>query len=192
MKYLVIHHTAVSRKDLLSQLISVNKYHQQKWNMLSGLGWYVGYNYFIDTNGSKTYCRAIGEETVAVKGHNFDSIHICLAGNFNKELPLGVQVETLRKLLTDIESRFKDLTIKFHSAFSDTNCPGVLFTKEYLETVVLKTVILKNDIKTSDHEIEKEKQIIEISKKLSLLERLLFELRKLLKRFPRGAVKHNK
>lgn len=48
-----------------------------------GLPWYGGYNFFVDRNGAVTQFRALGEETAAQIGYNFDgvAVSVCLAGN---------------------------------------------------------------------------------------------------------------
>ena len=88
----------------------VDKAHRDRFNMLSSLNQWGGYNFFIDRTGYVTQFRAIGEETAAQKGHNFDTISICLAGNFSKsastgmlvDIPPSVQTVSLRNLVIGI------------------------------------------------------------------------------------------
>lgn len=171
MEKLFIHHSAVSRNDVSSQLLPINKYHQQKWNMKSKLGFFVGYNFLIDCNGIAHNTRQIGEETIAQVGYNFNSISICLAGDFGKELPTDSQILSLRQLIKDIRASYKDIQIVFHRDFADTLCPGSLFTKEYLNTVILQT-----QYSISDADVEKNQKIKELSSKISMLQKILFEL----------------
>ena len=60
----------------------------------STLGYHVGYNFVISPDGMVIQCRAIGEETCAQKGHNFDTISICILGNFTKQSN-GLPVDTM-------------------------------------------------------------------------------------------------
>lgn len=62
----------------------VDAIHKERYEMQSTLGRWGGYNFYIGRDGSVTQFRAIGEETAAQRGHNFDTISICLAGNFSK------------------------------------------------------------------------------------------------------------
>jgi len=79
----------------------IDNAHKERWGMKSSLGYFGGYNFFIDKNGKYTQFRAIGEETMAQVGHNFDSVSICLAGNFTKgvDTPTPAQIETLKFIM---------------------------------------------------------------------------------------------
>ena len=134
VRYIAIHHTEVSRSQRFCQLYSVNEFHRTRFDRRSTLGWYVGYNWFVDADGTLTQCRVAGEETAAQLWHNFDTESICLAGNFNRELPTPAQILTLRRWLKERPY----LEIHFHKDFADRNCPGNLFTKEFLYSVVLE------------------------------------------------------
>jgi hypothetical protein len=105
MKYASIHHTGGLGQDYNARTQhltaeQVDNAHRQRFNMVSTLGWFGGYNFFINRRGVLTQFRAIGEETMAQKGHNFDTISICLAGNFTRfvEMPTPEQVATLERL----------------------------------------------------------------------------------------------
>lgn len=172
MKYLAIHHTAVSRDKQSSQLMPVNRYHKGKWNFKSSLGWFVGYNYFIDVNGSLTYCRKIGEETIAQKGHNLDTISVCLAGNFNSELPNDKQVSRLQAFLKDTVKRNIGIEITYHRKLqANRTCPGKLFNDEYMSRV-----ILKEETVPDPEDKEKSEQILKLSTQLDTLIALIKKL----------------
>lgn len=184
IKYLAIHHTAVSRLSGNSQLNGVNAYHKQKWNARSTLGWYVGYNRFIDVNGAFTETRVIGEETIANRGHNCDieqrcdTISICLAGNFNSELPSDVQIKVLQDQIALIQKGYPDIEITFHRDLqANRTCPGKLFTKEYLKIRILQEVKKPDTV-----DKEKAEKIAELMEKISLLT-ILLNLWKRLKQY---------
>jgi hypothetical protein len=116
ISFLAIHHSGGTASDPLasSQNLSweqVNEAHRvrPKWigykAHLSKLGYYGGYNAFIDNAGNIKQFRYIGEETLAQFSHNLDTISICLAGNFSKtlqgvvEMPTKEQVSALTSLL---------------------------------------------------------------------------------------------
>lgn len=143
-RYLCLHHTAVKQKGL-NQLNAVNLYHKQKWNKKSSLNWFVGYNDFIDTDSTLTHCRDYFEETYAVIGHNCDidakcdTIHVCLAGDFNQELPNDKQVIALKAYVAKIKADYPNIKITFHRDLQvERTCPGALFTQNYLDNVIMK------------------------------------------------------
>lgn len=184
IRYIVLHHTAVSRSDGKNQLLAVNKYHQEKWNMKGTLGWFVGYNYFIDVDGSITQTRVIGEETVANKGYNCDiadrctAISICTAGNFSDELLNDNQVQALRTQLAELMALYPEAELIFHKELpnAETECAGSLFTHEYLNQRILKT---EPDPLPPEDE-EKADKIKEMQLKITLLEIIVGLYRKLL------------
>ena len=183
MKHLAIHHTAVSRKTQSSQLIPVDRYHKNKWNYKSSLGWFVGYNYFIDVNGSLTACRKIGEETMAQLGHNLDAISVCLAGNFNLELPTDAQNDRLRDFIDNMTTRYPDVKITYHRALQEGRvCPGKLFTDDYLYNVVLKTPI----VSITDIAVEEETKALAIVRLSTRIDVLIALLKKVLLFFQRS------
>ena len=155
----VVHHTAVSLGKAPTQLYAVNRYHRDKdwgggWKQKqpSSLGWWVGYNYFIDGDGELTKCREIGEETLAQTGLNCDTeerctaVSICLAGNFNNDLPNAKQRATLRKLISELEEKYPGIRTKFHrDVQANRTCPGNLYTHDYHKNVVLKEEEPDND-----------------------------------------------
>lgn len=160
MEQIALHHTAVSRSRQKYQLRAVNRYHRQKWNMKSVLGWYVGYNYFIDVDGTTTYTRKIGEETMAQKGHNFDTISICLAGNFSEEYPLSKQNSSLRVLIKEIKQRYPQIKTMTHRVLqSNRICPGTLFTDEYMQSILREPT---PEEKEKQEKIEEMQSVIDI------------------------------
>ena len=175
MKYLVLHHTAVH--STTSQLNGVNNYHKDKWNMKSTLGWYVGYNYFIDISGKATNTRDVGEETMAQVGHNFDSISVCLAGNFNEEVPSEAQNRSLRALIKIIKELHPEIILKLHRDVQyNRTCPGKLLTLEYL-----RSVTMKEPFQPDTHDKKKKEAIIaELAKSITLLQKLVAQLQRLL------------
>jgi hypothetical protein len=128
-KYLIIHHSAVSQKDQPIQLYAINRYHKEQFDMISSLGFYIGYHYVIDCDGTLTQTRKENEESAAVIGHNTDSVHICLAGNFDIEVPNLKQLNTLKTIL----DTHKELEVKFHREMQvNRTCPGKFLTHEWL------------------------------------------------------------
>lgn len=102
--YLIVHHTGGTDAQPLADssnytVQQCNADHKARFNFISSMGWYVGYQYFIDKNGVVTQCRADMEEGAHTIGKNNSSIGICLAGNFDATLPTAAQITALRDLL---------------------------------------------------------------------------------------------
>lgn len=95
IKYIIIHHECPPVIVKGDRFKIVDEYHKS-------LGWDgIGYNWFIEKSGELKEGRketVTGAHTI---GHNADSIGICLAGNFDLEMPTDAQVETLKKLVTE-------------------------------------------------------------------------------------------
>jgi hypothetical protein len=106
---IIVHHEAPPKPVKGDRFDSVNDYHRRKWNFRSSLGYYVGYHYFIEKTGKVRQARAESEAGAHCKEKfcNYTSIGICLAGNFDIELPTPEQIESLKKLLKDICNRYK-------------------------------------------------------------------------------------
>ena len=60
---------------------SVNAYHKSKWGFRSSLGYYIGYQYFINRDGRVHQGRADNEEGAHTRRYNKRTIGICLMGN---------------------------------------------------------------------------------------------------------------
>lgn len=184
IKQYAIHHTAAARGNGSSQLKSVNEYHRTKdWGggfiqtHPSSLGWYVGYNYFIDVDGTVTNTRKVGEETIANIGHNCssdstcDTISVCLAGDFNQELPTDAQIKSLKALIAEFEATYGKIHYTFHRLIQPgRTCPGSLFTEDYMRQAVLE----KNTQTTDPVDAEKKQQIEALQRQvISLLQKFL-------------------
>lgn len=152
IKYIFVHHTAVSYDINPDQWEQTNTYHKQKWDFKSSLGHYAGYNYEISKNGTVRQARADGEETAAQIGLNHE-LSICLDGNFDIELPTKEQTEALTKLLQD---KCKEHNISYtnilphriaeemHFGQRRKSCYGSKLTDDWARNLVdTETMILK-------------------------------------------------
>lgn len=89
-------------------LPQLNASHKARWpDLPSELrpDLWVGYNFVIWKDGTWTQTRYIGEETAAQVGHNFDTVSMCMAGNFTAgiELPTEAQKKTLKWLILSVQ-----------------------------------------------------------------------------------------
>lgn len=93
IKYLIIHHEAPPTVVSGDRFDIVDQYHKS-------LGWNgIGYHYFIEKSGMVKQGRQDNETGAHTKGHNDDSLGICLAGNFDLEMPTDNQIKALKDLL---------------------------------------------------------------------------------------------
>lgn len=138
-KFIVLHHS-LTRRDITT-FTAVNNYHKQKWNFKSALGYYIGYHYFIDCQG-KVYQGRKDEEVGAhcqEARKNFNSLGICLAGNFDIELPSQAQEKSLKTLITDLMAKHKipGANLKFHRDYAPyKTCPGKNIKDDFYEKIV--------------------------------------------------------
>jgi len=145
--------------------------------MLSSLGYYVGYNYFIDVDGTRTKAREHDEETAANKGHNCDAsercdtISVCLAGDFNKEHPLDVQTKELQKLYHELSKEF-ELKVGGHRDIqANRTCPGTLIQDSYYRLIAQGTT---GDTDLED--LEKQRLIEEQAQEIKDLQQVIQQL----------------
>jgi len=122
VKYLIIHHTATARDTTTFE--AVKKYH-------ISLGWGdIGYHYLITADGKIWSGRS--EQTVGAhckaSNMNFQSIGICLAGNFMNETPTVPQLNALLGLIMFLSGKYlikKDNVLGHREVTgAKTLCPG--------------------------------------------------------------------
>lgn len=148
---------------------TVNAGHRKKWNFRSKLGWYIGYQWFIDNNGKLFQGRREDEEGAHKKGWNTKSIGICLRGNLEGTKPSNQQLKALEELLEGIRTRWNIPldNIYAHKELSATLCPGkhlIPFIKKYRET-------------EEEPIIEKPEKVGHLAAQLEAIRKLLLELK---------------
>lgn len=113
----------------------VNAYHKMKWGFKSSLGYYIGYQDFIDRNGKVTHGRADNEEGAHTKGYNKRTIGICLAGDGTKKDFTPEQYASLNKLVKRKmeEYSLRRTQLHGHFEFSATLCPSEPLKKWILD-----------------------------------------------------------
>ena len=192
IKYIFIHNSAVSLVQP-DQLSNINEFHRQQFNMKSSLGYWVGYNALMDAWGNVVTCRTDGEETAAVAGHNTDSLHICLVGNFDNEYPTTNQRHALRAWLKTKMSlhNIPPENVKGHrwadsAKAQGKTCPGRYLTdKEIFEMADWarqeKEAKEKYELAEKTRKETEEKMKSAMTKLIELLQLKVEELLKLLK-----------
>ena len=120
-QYIVIHHGAGNWS-----FNQVNESHKNKWGFKSSLGYYIGYQYFIEYSGKVYQGRVDNEEGAHTIGYNKNSIGICLQGNMEIEKPTEFQLKYLKELVNkkQLEYGIINKNTIGHREVANTLCPG--------------------------------------------------------------------
>lgn len=113
---IIVHCSASDLKSQDAKLID-------KWHRERGFR-KIGYHYFIRFDGIIEKGRFEYEIGAHCKGHNRDSIGICLAG-LTLERFTQAQKESLRALLRELKARYPDASIHGHREFANKLCPVI-------------------------------------------------------------------
>jgi hypothetical protein len=148
-KYLIIHHAGGTYANPLQDssnytVEQCNQDHKVRFDMLSELGYYIGYHYFIDKYGLITQTRKDTEEGAHTKGKNFESLGICIVGNFDSTLPTEAQIFSLKQL---IKEKIKQYNIPIenvvpHRTFAVKTCYGKLLSDDWARLLVKEEAVV--------------------------------------------------
>lgn len=175
---IIVHCTDASYRVLPYQGDKVNEWHKERWGDISSLGKYGGYHILIERNGDIMRYRADDEMAIAAKGHNFDALHVCMAGDFDVEMPTAEQIVTLKEWLKKwcLAYKIDKKDIYPHRQFnSGKTCYGSLLSDDWARNLL--------------EPIEKDKEKMEQKKRLetiSDLENLINKIRLLIGILSRG------
>lgn len=130
-KRIIWHHSAYQSDE--HQAAKIDQWHKDRGFPISSLGYYIGYHYIIEKDGSVFKAREENEIGAHDQGENIDSLGICLAGDFNKEMPTVAQTNAFRTLWLDIIIRLSIpiLAIEPHRRDDSTDCPGKNLTDDW-------------------------------------------------------------
>lgn len=123
ISYLIVHHTGVNTDS--DQFDSVENYHKNK-------GWgQIGYHFFIEKDGRLENGRP--ENVVGYHcqfaGHNFNSLGICVAGDYTSKNITKEAKKTLIQLLDVLRIKYdipKSHIIGHNEVGAVTLCPGTI------------------------------------------------------------------
>jgi hypothetical protein len=152
---IVIHHS----KNVIS-LSKIYELHvlKKKW-------FKIGYHFVIDNKGLIYQTRELYEVGAHVFGFNFNSIGICLIGNFNIDEPTDLQVKSLKNLIIELKNINNDsfeifghIELSFLRIFNIykisnedkinlLDFKSILKYKDYLNFLIKKYNISKQDTK---------------------------------------------
>ena len=126
VKYIMIHHTAHPTWDIYD----THNYHQ-KTNGWAGLG----YNFFINPDGTVFEGRGFNVGAGAT-GYNYNSLHICFAGNFENTKPTETQIKNGKELIKYLINLLpQKVEILGHGDVGDTLCPGKYFPLDEFKNI---------------------------------------------------------
>lgn len=182
-KIIIVHHTATSRAAAPKQFFAVNAYHRDTkdtdGNFLyhfgepSSLGYYGGYHIFIEPDGTELRYREDWEQGAHTKGQNLNSLAVCMAGNFDVELPTEAQIKTLVKRIKEWQKKYNISNTQFfnvpHRKFSPKSCYGKLLADNWSVAII--------EPQKAPEDIEKEKQITDLTSLLDSLSALLLKIK---------------
>ena len=103
----------------------------RKWHVVDN-GWSdIGYHFIIDRNGAVGKGRPVEKAGAHAKGHNANSIGVCLIGGHGssatdkfEENYTEEQKKALLNLLEDLTQKYPDAKIRGHNEVAAKACPG--------------------------------------------------------------------
>ena len=108
----------------------------RKWHV-EERGWSdVGYHWVIEGRGEQVRARPINRIGAHCRGHNVNTIGICVVGDNTKleESWTALQINSLLELISTLKAIFPWLWVKGHRDLAHTECPGVDISKILGET----------------------------------------------------------
>jgi len=136
----------------------------------------VGYHFFIQKDGTLEYGRDIEKTPAAQKGHNLNSLAICVHG-LKEENFTEAQFDTLNKLASQIEYNYENISFHGHCEVSKKACPVFNYKKvldlDKYGSLNTNTNVLKN-IKRKKAEDLPELKLGSRGEAVELLQQLLF------------------
>jgi len=126
INYIVVHCSATIQGQYFD-VFDINQWHKEAPKYWSG----CGYHYVLNLDGSISIGRDVDCEGAHVKGHNSDSIGICLIGGLDKDRQpkensfTKDQMLFLRDLVEELKKLYPDAEVLGHRDFEGVKraCP---------------------------------------------------------------------
>jgi N-acetylmuramoyl-L-alanine amidase len=102
----------------------------RRWHMMERAFMDIGYHFVIERDGSLKQGRAIDDWGAHVKGHNHESVGICLVGGMDargqaEDNFTPLQKQMLRFLVAGCRGLWPGVTVKGHHHYNrDKDCPS--------------------------------------------------------------------
>ena len=137
-RLIIVHHSAAKAPS--PQFAAINQWHKQRGFPLSTLGFYVGYHAVIEGDGTLRAARIDTERDADTLGHNFDSLSVCLVGNFDTTTPTTAQIGALGALLSAWCKAWSIDASRIypHRKFQAKSCYGAKLSDTWAREVYLK------------------------------------------------------
>lgn len=124
MKYIVIHHSGVSRETQPNEtrhIQGIESAHRRRFNSCDSNGVYTLYHYIVWYNGKIYEKRDINSQSWHTMNNtiNRQSIAICIIGNYDTDSISPAQIASVNKIL----SMYPKLTRLWHRDASPSICP---------------------------------------------------------------------
>lgn len=123
-EYIIIHYSATP-PSMDVDVTDIDRWHRDRgWNG-------CGYHYIVKRDGTVQEGRNINDVGAHTKGHNHNSVGVCLVGgvlendyskpqlNFTPE-----QWKALHRVVHVLSSEYPEAQVAGHKEFSPTHCPG--------------------------------------------------------------------
>lgn len=145
-KWLIVHHTGGTDANPLADTSNHTAEQVDAWHKAKGWDG-IGYNWYIEKNGTLKKGRAEDKTGAHTIGYNDQSIGICLAGNFDATLPTQPQIDTLTKLLQSklIQYNLSLDKIVPHRKFASKTCYGNKLSDNWAMDLVKSPTIGKKE-----------------------------------------------
>ena len=124
-EFIIIHHSAGE-----SDLLNIDKYHKSKGFKN------IAYTYFINSESKIFQLHDIKAVNPSAFAYNYNSVSICLQGNFDINQVHKSQYKALFKLCLKLKRIFPEAQIVGHNEIGHTNCPGKNLNIEKLKSKV--------------------------------------------------------
>ena len=139
---IVIHCSATTEgRDL--DINDIDKMHKERgFKKQSQSGYYCGYNYIVQIDGTIENGRYLTEHPAGVKGENHHTVHICYIGGLDrmgkaKDTRTEMQKDSIKRIIIKLweENNLPNIKyIKGHRDFSpDLNKDGKITPNEYMK-----------------------------------------------------------
>tara|TARA_B110000908_G_C9967155_1_gene319517 strand:+ start:31 stop:567 length:537 start_codon:yes stop_codon:yes gene_type:complete len=135
---LFIHCSATQPKWMAANSCQQKVEEIRRWH--TDKGWSdIGYHFVVDRQGDVCVGRPVERVGAHAKGHNKNSIGICLIGGFGSDADdkfeehyTDLQRKALENLIKDLTDTHSNAKIRGHNEVSSKACPGFR-VKEYLD-----------------------------------------------------------
>jgi len=116
--YIIIHHDAIMQEKFANTPINeITAYQISKFGEFA-------YHYYVSATGKVFQLHSGDTALPNALGYNYNSIAICLSGNFDVEKPSEAQIFALKTMLEYLKMQYPNAVICGHTDLNETSCPG--------------------------------------------------------------------